>query len=200
MLFFSTTRRHCTYPSCKPTCVPMSLVARSFGGSRHFGRFEKDSRKSRTTEYAPFQSAISTMPEFSKSHVMRCTFHGIWQSFNEDLYPLLNQNPQDNWEVSTSSHLSSSSWIYSFLIFMRLNIIPIKYIQFKWFWSAESCHKTKHFDIKLLNVDETENDLLFYEWETKRSIWIYWNSMFRLIVRVWRTHFKWWKHYFWFCP
>jgi hypothetical protein len=43
-------------------------------------------------EYAPFQSAILTMPEFSKSHVMLCTFHGIWQSFKKDLYPLLNQN------------------------------------------------------------------------------------------------------------
>ncbi len=44
-------------------------------------------------EYAPFQSAISTMPEYSKSHVMLCTFHGIWQSFKKDLYPLLHLNP-----------------------------------------------------------------------------------------------------------
>ena len=47
-------------------------------------------------EYAPFQSAISTMPKFSKSQVMRCTFHCMWQSFKKDLYPLLNKNPQDN--------------------------------------------------------------------------------------------------------
>ena len=44
-------------------------------------------------EYAPFQSAIATMPEFSKSNVMLCTFHGIWQSFKKDLYPLLDANP-----------------------------------------------------------------------------------------------------------
>ena len=44
-------------------------------------------------EYAPFQSAISTMPEFSKLHVMLCIFHGIWQSFKKDLYPLLDKNP-----------------------------------------------------------------------------------------------------------
>jgi hypothetical protein len=44
-------------------------------------------------EYAPFQSAIATMPVFSKSNVMLCTFHGIWQSFKKDLYPLLDQNP-----------------------------------------------------------------------------------------------------------
>ena len=43
-------------------------------------------------EYAPFQSAIATMPEFSKSNVMLCTFHSIWQSFKKDLYPLLDQN------------------------------------------------------------------------------------------------------------
>jgi len=43
-------------------------------------------------EYAPFQSAIATMPEFSKSNVMLCTFHGIWQSFKKDLYPLLDAN------------------------------------------------------------------------------------------------------------
>jgi hypothetical protein len=44
-------------------------------------------------KYAPFQSAIATMPEFSKSNVLLCTFHGIWQSFKKDLYPLLDQNP-----------------------------------------------------------------------------------------------------------
>ncbi len=43
-------------------------------------------------EYALFQSAITTMPEFSMSNVMLCTFHGIWQSFKKDLYPLLDQN------------------------------------------------------------------------------------------------------------
>jgi len=43
-------------------------------------------------EYAPFQSAIATMPEFSKSNVMLCTFHGIWQSFKKDLYPILAKN------------------------------------------------------------------------------------------------------------
>ena len=43
-------------------------------------------------EYAPFQSAIATMPEFSKSNVMSCTFHSIWQSFKKDLYPLLDKN------------------------------------------------------------------------------------------------------------
>ena len=45
------------------------------------------------SEYAPFQSAIVTMPEFRKSNVMLCTFHGIWQSFKKDLYPLLDDNP-----------------------------------------------------------------------------------------------------------
>jgi len=44
-------------------------------------------------EYAPFQSAIKTMPEFSKSHVILCTFHGIWQSFKKDLYTLLDECP-----------------------------------------------------------------------------------------------------------
>jgi hypothetical protein len=43
-------------------------------------------------QYAPFQSAIATMPEFSKSNVMLCTFQCIWQSFKKDLYPLLDQN------------------------------------------------------------------------------------------------------------
>jgi len=43
-------------------------------------------------EYALFQSAIATMPEFSKSNVMSCTFHSIWQSFKKDLYPLLDKN------------------------------------------------------------------------------------------------------------
>ena len=44
-------------------------------------------------EYTPFQSAISTIAEYNKSHVMLCTFHGIWQSFKKDLYPLFNKNP-----------------------------------------------------------------------------------------------------------
>jgi len=46
-------------------------------------------------EYALFQSAIATMPELSKSNVMSCTFHGIWQSFKKDLYPLLDKTPTD---------------------------------------------------------------------------------------------------------
>ena len=44
-------------------------------------------------QYAAFESAIATMPEFSKSNVMLCTFHGSWQSFKKDLYPLLDQHP-----------------------------------------------------------------------------------------------------------
>ena len=42
-------------------------------------------------EYRPFQSAIATMDEFKQSTVMLCTFHGIWQSFKKDLYPLLDK-------------------------------------------------------------------------------------------------------------
>ena len=41
------------------------------------------------SEYRPFQSAIETMDEFKQSKVMLCTFHGIWQSFKKDLYPML---------------------------------------------------------------------------------------------------------------
>ncbi len=41
------------------------------------------------SEYRPFQSAIATMDEFKQSKVMLCTFHGIWQSFKKDIYPLL---------------------------------------------------------------------------------------------------------------
>ena len=41
------------------------------------------------SEYRPFQSAIATMDEFKQSKVMLCTFHGIWQSFKKDLYPIL---------------------------------------------------------------------------------------------------------------
>ena len=43
------------------------------------------------SEYRPFQSAIATMDEFKQSKVMLCTFHGIWQSFKKDLYPLLDK-------------------------------------------------------------------------------------------------------------
>ncbi len=43
------------------------------------------------SEYRPFQSAIATMGEFKQSKVMLCTFHGIWQSFKKDLYPLLDK-------------------------------------------------------------------------------------------------------------
>ena len=42
------------------------------------------------SEYRPFQSAIPTMDEFKQSKVMLCTFHGIWQSFKKDIYPLLD--------------------------------------------------------------------------------------------------------------
>jgi hypothetical protein len=41
------------------------------------------------SEYRPFQSAIETMDEFKQSKVMLCTFHGIWQSFKKDIYPML---------------------------------------------------------------------------------------------------------------
>ena len=71
-------------------------------------------------EYAPFQSAILTMPEFSKSHVMLCTFHGIWQSFKKDLYPLLNQNSHG--QLIGEYIFAYSSWIYSILISLRLKI------------------------------------------------------------------------------
>ena len=43
------------------------------------------------SEYRPFQSAIPTMDEFKQSKVMLCTFHGIWQSFKKDIYPLLDK-------------------------------------------------------------------------------------------------------------
>ena len=43
------------------------------------------------SEYRPFQSAIATMDEFKQSKVMLCTFHGIWQSFKKDLYPILDK-------------------------------------------------------------------------------------------------------------
>ena len=43
------------------------------------------------SEYHPFQSAIATMDEFKQSKVMLCTFHGIWQSLEKDLYPLLDK-------------------------------------------------------------------------------------------------------------
>jgi len=43
------------------------------------------------SEYRPFQSAIATMDEFKHSKVMLCTFHGIWQSFKKDIYPLLDK-------------------------------------------------------------------------------------------------------------
>ena len=70
-------------------------------------------------EYAPFQCAIATMPEFKKSNVMLCTFHGIWQSFKKDLYPLLDDNPNGQllkFDEFTFNSRSTSIYSHNYLI------------------------------------------------------------------------------------
>jgi hypothetical protein len=81
-------------------------------------------------EFAPFQCAIATMQEFKKSNVMLCTFHGIWQSFKKDLYPLLDDNP--NGQLLGMLTLFVTNQI-RYIHFQRLFIpttIQFEYIQF----------------------------------------------------------------------
>jgi hypothetical protein len=40
-------------------------------------------------EYRSFESVIETSSDFKHSNGMRCTFHGVWMAFKEDLLTLL---------------------------------------------------------------------------------------------------------------
>lgn len=42
-----------------------------------------------SAEYGPFENAIATMPEFSKSQLMLCVFHAVWQPYKKDVFPHL---------------------------------------------------------------------------------------------------------------
>ena len=42
-----------------------------------------------SAEFGPFENSIATMPEFSKSRLMLCVFHAVWQPFKKDIYPHL---------------------------------------------------------------------------------------------------------------
>ena len=73
------------------------------------------------SEYRPFQSAIETMDEFKQSKVMLCTFHGIWQSFKKDLYPMLLMCEHGE-VLGMISNLCILRIVYSYLLILYIHI------------------------------------------------------------------------------